>query len=93
MTRSDFAQVSRMSTIMQVVDRIRALKLDDKIPCDESFDLQVVDISESLRFVASREARAAVTLKIYHQLLYGTRRTTFLYHQLRYTELEKMKEL
>jgi hypothetical protein len=52
-----------MSTIMQVVDRIRASKLDDKIPCDESFDLQAVDISESLRFVASREARAAVTLK------------------------------
>ena len=39
-----------------IVDRIRALKLDDKIPCDDAFDLQDVDISESLRFVASREA-------------------------------------
>jgi hypothetical protein len=39
-----------------IVDRIRALKLDDKIPCDEVFDLQDVDKSESLRFVALREA-------------------------------------
>jgi hypothetical protein len=42
-----------------IVDRIRALKLDDKIPCDDAFDLQNVDISESLRFVASREAASS----------------------------------
>jgi hypothetical protein len=39
-----------------IVDRTRASKLDNTIPCDDSFDLQDVDMSESLRFVASREA-------------------------------------
>jgi hypothetical protein len=52
---NDYAStVERIYT--PIVDRIRALKLDDKIPCDNSFDLQDVDISESLHFVASREA-------------------------------------
>jgi hypothetical protein len=46
-----------------IVDRIRALKLDDKIPCDDAFDLQDVDISEYLHFVASREATSSSDAK------------------------------
>jgi hypothetical protein len=46
-----------------IVDRIRALKLEDKTPCDVAFDLQDVDISESLRFVASREATSSSDAK------------------------------
>ena len=30
-----------------IVDRVRALKLDNKIPCDDAFDLQDVDTPES----------------------------------------------